>query len=98
MLLKAYAIYDRKGLIYNAPFFAPAVGHATRSFADLANDTNTMVGRHPADFTLYYVGAYDDQSGLLIPVTALEHIVDAQTLVKEQPDLFRTPPTGPLVS
>lgn len=84
MIHKAYTIYDRKALIYSPPFFAVADGAAVRMFQDLAGDTGTQVGRHPADFVLYRCGGYDDGNGSLLPVTALEHIVDAMALVPRQ--------------
>lgn len=80
MKLNAYCIYDRKALVYHAPFFAVADGAAARSFSDLANDANTTVGRHPADYILYRVGTFDDAIGNLLPETAV-HIADAATLV-----------------
>lgn len=88
MILNAYAIYDRKALQYHAPFYASADGQAVRSFSDLVQDPNTMVGRHPGDFVLYRVGAYDDSCGSLLPASVLEHIVDATALLRVQPDLF----------
>lgn len=90
MILNAYAIYDRKGLVYHAPFFAAQDGQAVRSFSDLANDPSTTIGRHPNDYVLYRVGGYDDSSGSLLPVSTLEHIVDANALVRNrlEPELF----------
>lgn len=88
MMLNAYTIYDRKALQYHAPFFAVADGAAVRNLQDLANDPNTTIGRHPGDFVLYRCGGYDDASGQLLPVSALQHIADALALVKQQPGLF----------
>lgn len=88
MITNAYTIYDRKALQYFPPFFATADGAALRSFMDLANDANTTVGRHPGDYVLYRCGAYDDSSGSLLPVSAIEHIADALSLVRHQPDFF----------
>lgn len=84
MIHNSYTIYDRKSLIYSPPFFAVADGAAVRMFQDLVADTNTQVGRHPADFVLYRCGAYDDSNGSLLPVTAIQHIVDATALVPRQ--------------
>ena len=81
MIINGYTIYDRKALTYSPPFFAVADGAAVRMFQDLAGDTNTQVGRHPGDFVLYRCGGYDDASGSLLPVTALQHIVDALAVV-----------------
>jgi len=82
MILNAYSVYDRKGLVYHAPFFAAQDGQAVRSFSDLANDPATTVGRHPDDYVLYRVGAYDDASGSLLPASVLDHIVDGSALVR----------------
>lgn len=81
MIHHAFTIYDRKALIYSPPFFAVADGAAVRMFQDLVGDSGTQVGRHPGDFVLYRCGGYDDSNGSLLPVTALEHIVDALALV-----------------
>ncbi|QCQ84659.1 nonstructural protein [Blackfly microvirus SF02] len=81
MLLNAYSLYDQKALTYSPPFYCSAHGQAVRMVMDLANDSNTMVGRHPADFTLYCIGQFDDSVGGLLPAGVREHIADALTLV-----------------
>lgn len=87
MKLYAYCIYDRKSLIYNAPFFAVSDGAATRSFSDLANDPQTTIGRHPGDYVLFRVGTFDDAIGNMLPDTAA-HVADAAALVRVQPPIF----------
>lgn len=84
-----YTVYDNKALVYGTPFFAVTDGSAVRSFSDLVNDANTTVGRHPNDFSLFVVGEYDDQKGLLTPFSPLRHLVDAASLVVQQPELFK---------
>jgi len=94
MIINAYAIYDRKALRYHVPFYAHQDGEASRSFADLVNDENTTVGRHPDDYVLYRVGAYDDSNGSLLPASVLDHVVDGSALARVRinpghgPDLF----------
>lgn len=88
MILNAYSLYDRKALQYHTPFFATADGSAVRSVSDLVADPNTTVGRHPGDYVLYRVGAYDDASGSMLPASVLEHIVDCSALVRVQSGLF----------
>ena len=95
MIVNGYTIYDRKALTYSPPFFAVADGLAVRMFGDLVGDTNTQVGRHPADFVLYRCGGYDDSNGSLLPVTALQHIVDAMALVSRPAPLPFDPQPGP---
>lgn len=94
MILNAYSIYDRKALQYHPPFFASTDGAAVRSFSDLANDVNTSIGRHPADYVLYCVGTYDDQRGLMLSYDPINHVMDATALLKiESPihGLFKQP-------
>lgn len=87
MILRAYSIYDRKALQYHPPFYVSADGAAVRHMADAANDMQNMIGRHPNDFVLYYVGDYDDQKGAMLPVSPLVHIIDAMALVQVQREL-----------
>lgn len=88
MKLGAYSIYDRKALQYHPPYYAVTDGAAVRSFADLANDRTTTIGRHPVDYVLFYVGSYDDALGLLIAETPLRHIADGSAQVTANLDLF----------
>lgn len=65
VILKAYAIHDNKTEAYLKPFFCVTPGEAIRIFSDAVNDQNSMFYRHPADFTLFEVGTYNDEHGLL---------------------------------
>lgn len=65
MILKAYSIYDLKSAAFGAPFFFHQHGQAMRAVMDAAADANSMLSRHPADFALYCVGQWDDQTGRL---------------------------------
>ncbi|AXH73234.1 MAG: nonstructural protein [Microviridae sp.] len=89
MLLNAYSIYDRKALQYHPPFFASTDGAAVRSLADLANDPATTIGRHPADYVLYFIGTYSDGNASFEPESPLRHVMDAEALLRLQPDLFK---------
>lgn len=87
MLLRGYTIYDNKALQYHSPWFAASDGAAVRSFQDLVNDANTSISRHPGDYSLFFVGTYDDNKGLFAPVQPLVHVIDATALVAIQPKL-----------
>ena len=67
MKLKMFAIYDVKADCYLTPFFFPANGQALRAFGDLANDSNSIIGRHPVDYKLCLVGEFDDSDGEFLP-------------------------------
>lgn len=81
MMLHAYTLYDCKALTYSPPFFTTAHGAAVRMVMDLAADPNTSVGRHPADYTLYCVGRWNDGTGELQPLPTREHVSDVLALV-----------------
>lgn len=63
MKLKIFAVYDSKAEAYARPFFDQATGAAVRSFAEIANDKNHPIGKHPGDYTLFEIGEYNDQNG-----------------------------------
>lgn len=87
MLLRAYTIYDVKALQYHSPWFQATDGLAVRAFADLANDQQTNIGRHPRDYTLYMCGIYDDNTGIFTPQSPLLYVADAMSLVQRQTEL-----------
>lgn len=93
MKLNVYSLFDTKALNYNQPFFAHTDGAAVRIVSDVANDTNTSIGRHPADYVLYRIGTYDDALGLLMPEAPLSHVIDCVALITIKPtgDLFGAP-------
>lgn len=65
MTLKIFSILDTKAGAFAQPFFMATTGQAIRAFTDLANDPQSMVNKHPADFRLFQLGEYDDQAGEL---------------------------------
>lgn len=77
MQLRIYSIRDAKAEIYNAPFFQKTHGEAERSFKTVANDPKSTVCQHPEDFDLWYLGTYDDQSGIIESLATPQHISKA---------------------
>lgn len=65
MLSNMFTIHDNKAQVYMRPFFFSSDAEAVRSFGDLCNDAQSLCGKHPADFTLFAIGQFDDQSGNL---------------------------------
>lgn len=65
--LLAFSVFDVKADVFNPPFFLPTRGLALRSFADMANDASTFIGKHPSDYKLVLIGAYDQGAGVMTP-------------------------------
>lgn len=66
-MIKIYAIYDQKLEAYNRPFFLISEGVAIRAFQDEINNIDSELSKHPADYDLYKLGEYDEQTGEITP-------------------------------
>lgn len=71
MILKIYAVLDSKVASFGTPFFDQNDSSAIRNFSDAVNDgsnPNNLWHKHPEDFSLYYLGDFDNQNAELIPI------------------------------
>lgn len=76
MLLLMFSVHDSVSGIYDRPFVARAEGDAVRSFGDIAKDKEHPIGKHPEHFSLFHVGMWNDNTGMIDPV-APTHVVSA---------------------
>lgn len=65
MITKAFAVMDVKAQAFLAPFFFLHTGQAQRAFGDAVRDPNHAFSRNPGDYTLFYLGTFDDTTGVL---------------------------------
>ena len=63
MIHHVFAVYDDKAGAFLPPFFLHTVGLARRLFTDSANQEGHPFNQHPADFTLFRIGRWDDNTG-----------------------------------
>jgi len=82
MLFQSFSIYDSKGEMYSPPFFMVTKGLAIRRFSETAIDRQTSIGLHPQDFTLFYIGEFDDQTGAMIPNRTPEPLIKASETIE----------------
>ena len=66
-VLMLFGIYDEKAEAFMPPFVAPTKAHAIRTVADMTTDRESMVARHPGDFSLFCLGAMDQRTGEILP-------------------------------
>lgn len=84
-----YAIYDTASGVYDGPFPGVSDGHVLRAFSDSAVG-DTPIGKHPEDFSLIFVGVWNDATGELVQVenktliTGLEAVAASRKIVKEE--------------
>jgi len=57
-----FTVYDQKAESFLPPFFVPSIGLATRAFTDCVNSESHQFAKHPADYTLFQLGDWDDQT------------------------------------
>lgn len=65
MKQKIFTVHDGKALSFNRPFFYPTEGQATRDFHQVVNDGESQQSKYPADFSLFVVGEFDTDTGLV---------------------------------
>jgi hypothetical protein len=62
-----FSIYDEKAQAFLPPFILPETGMAIRTFGDCINSQEHQFGKHPADYTLYQIAEFDDDTGIPTP-------------------------------
>lgn len=61
---QVFSVYDKAVAAYLQPFFSRSRGEALRSFTDACNDPKSNFGRYALDYSLVYLGEFDDISGV----------------------------------
>lgn len=89
------SVYDAAVKAFMQPFFARSKDEARRSFGDACRDPKLDFGKHPMDFSLHYIGEWDDV-GLIVAKPQSDLLMEARDCV---PDGDYTPfPNAKLVS
>ena len=68
MKFKIFSIYDSKAETFNTPLFLVQEGQAIRIFDDMVNDDQTDIAKHTEDYTLFNLGEFDSETGLVTPL------------------------------
>lgn len=84
MELKAYSIRDSKASIFNPPFYKKTHGEAERDFTTLCKDEKSTCAQYPEDFDLYFLGTYDDQTGVFKSLDTPQHITKAVNVISRE--------------
>lgn len=58
-----FGIYDTKAQYFKHVFFMLSKGEAIRGFSDIANDSQSEIGKHPEDFIMFFLGELDSNKG-----------------------------------
>lgn len=82
MITKVFTIFDLKAQCYNVPFVLRTNGEALRVFSDMANDPQSRIGQHPEDYVLYAIAEFDDDRGIVKPLSPQEILGKAAEFVR----------------
>ena len=62
---KLFSVFDSKLGTWMAPMMFAHYGQAERTLKDIASDSGSLMNKYPEDFTLFEIGSFDCDSGLL---------------------------------
>lgn len=65
MQMSMFAVHDSKAAAFLTPFFSPTRATAIRAFRSACLDSNHDFHRYAADYTLFELGEFDDQDGVI---------------------------------
>ncbi len=63
-----FSTYDSKAELFHQPMFFKAKPEAIRAFADESNRAESAIFKHPGDYTLFLIGSFDVETGMLTPL------------------------------
>ena len=61
MLMKIFGIYDTGVSTWKPPMFCRSKGEILRWWAEIVNNRETEIAKHPMDFVLFELGSWDDE-------------------------------------
>lgn len=77
MSLSIFTVYDSKAEAYLTPFFAPTPAVALRMFENAAQDDQHEFHRFAGDYTLFQIGHFDQDDGLVFPTESNKNLGNA---------------------
>lgn len=65
MKFNMYSVYDAVSLNFHIPFYMRSNNEALRAFQTALGDPTHEASKHAQDYSLYLVGSFDDDNGLV---------------------------------
>lgn len=75
--MKLFAVKDNKAEGFNPPFTQQTFGLAERTFAEATRDPASHISKFKNDFSLWHVGDFDQNTGIIEPVNPPKQICEA---------------------
>lgn len=61
---RVFSVRDSKLGVFTPPFNFDHVGQAERAFEGVVKNSETQISKCPAEFSLYEIGEFDEDTGL----------------------------------
>lgn len=94
-MAKFFTLFDSKAGYYLPPFLARSEAEAKRIVANIVDSNRELApSKYPADFTLFCIGAYNDETGMLCPETFvnLGNVLQVWSSLRREPAVVLTQP------
>ncbi len=83
MKLKVFSVFDSKAEAFIQPFYSQTTGTAVRSFEQALQNEDHEFRKFAADYTLFELGEFDQQTGSFTELPAKINLGLALTFIKE---------------
>lgn len=80
---RIFTIFDKAAKAFQRPFTSPEQGIATRAIQDLVNEPGHELNKHPGDYTLYEIGTFDDNKGIVEPYPTPDLVMHCAAMVAD---------------
>lgn len=84
MIIQIFSVYDSKAEAYLTPLYFKTKGEAVRAMETTLRDPHHTFTMHPEDYTLFHLGDFDDNTGLVAPFTTPKPIGKAIEFKREE--------------
>lgn len=91
MKQRVYAIFDAAAAAYLPPFMMPRDELALRAFKECVNSPTHQFGVHPQDYTLFFIGTFEDTEARYTQPQAYIALAQAIALKAQKPDQDQLP-------
>lgn len=79
--MKMFTVYDEQQKVFAKPMFFHQRGEVVRAVQDEVKNPESMLSKHPNDYRLYYLGEFDNLTGMVTGLDIPELVCPVSDLV-----------------
>lgn len=83
MKKSVYSVYDSATSVYGEPRLFMSDDEVKRCAISIFTGDPNPISQHPEDYTLFRVAEFDDQTGAIVPLDAIEPTIRFHELANE---------------